>query len=128
VFGIKRFNSYLFEHHFDLVMDHKLLLALLNEHCSASPQASVRIKQWSQFLLGNKYTMVFRNIRHVTMQMRYAGCLNYYPVNTQTPPKLVLLKENLAELPVTAHHSKLWTCRDPELSKILQVIRHRWPE
>ena len=41
IFGIKRFYSYLFGHHFSLVTDHKPLLALLNQHKATSDQASV---------------------------------------------------------------------------------------
>ena len=52
IFGIKRFHSYFFGHHFELVTDHKHLLALLNEHRPTSPQASARIRRWSLFLSG----------------------------------------------------------------------------
>ena len=60
IFGTKKFNSYLFGHHFELITDHKPLLALLNEHRSTSPQASARIKRWSLFLSGYEYTLMFR--------------------------------------------------------------------
>ncbi len=50
VFGIKRFHSYLFGHHFELMTDHKPLLALLNQHKSTSEQASARIRRWSLFM------------------------------------------------------------------------------
>ena len=38
------FHSYLFGHPFDLITDHKPLLALLNEHKPTSPQASARVR------------------------------------------------------------------------------------
>ena len=63
VVGIKRFHSYLFGHHFELVTDHQPLLALLNEHKSTSPQASARIRRWSLFLSGYEYTMLFRGTK-----------------------------------------------------------------
>lgn len=50
VFGIKRFRQYLFGHPFDLITDHKPLLALLNQHKPTSSQASGRICRWSLFL------------------------------------------------------------------------------
>ena len=49
IFGIKKFHLYSFGHHFELVTDHKPLLALLNKHHSTSPQASARIRRWSLY-------------------------------------------------------------------------------
>ena len=46
VFGVQHFHSYLVGHHFELVTDHKLLLALLHEHRASSAQASARIRCW----------------------------------------------------------------------------------
>ena len=57
VFGIKRFHAYLFGHSFELVTDHKPLLALLNQHKSTSEQASARIRRWSLFMATYEYTI-----------------------------------------------------------------------
>ena len=46
VFGVKQFHQYLFGHSFDLIMDHKPLLAILNQHKSNSVQALGRIHSW----------------------------------------------------------------------------------
>ena len=40
VFGVKRFHSYLYGHHFSLITDHKPLLNLFNEQQAVPPQAS----------------------------------------------------------------------------------------
>ena len=61
IFGVKRFHSYLFGHHFHLITDHKPLLALVNEHRSTSPQASARIRRWSLFLSSYEYSLSFRD-------------------------------------------------------------------
>lgn len=61
VFGVKKFHSYLYGHHFLLYTDHKPLLALLNEHRSTSPQASARIRRWSLLLATYEYSLEFRD-------------------------------------------------------------------
>lgn len=60
VFGVKRFHAYLFGHQFQLITDHKPLLALLNQHRSTSAQASARICRWSLLLSMYDYTLTFR--------------------------------------------------------------------
>lgn len=59
VFGVKKFHSYVFGHHFELVTDHKPLLALLHQHKATSAQASVRIRKWSLQLLAYEYSISF---------------------------------------------------------------------
>ena len=128
IFGIKKFHSYLFGHHFELVTDHKPLLALLNEHRSTSPQASARIRRWSLFLSGYEYTLKFRK----TTAHANTDALSRLPLTiekpaNQTPPELVLLLEHLSESPVTHQHIKTWTRRDPQLALIQQYLRSGWP-
>ena len=50
VFGVKMFHAYLFGRSFELVTDHKPLLALLSEYRGTSPQASAHIRRWSLLL------------------------------------------------------------------------------
>lgn len=100
VFGIKRFHSYLFGHHFKLVTDHKPLLALLNQHKSTSEQASARIRRWSLFLSTYEYTIFFRK----TQEHGNADALSRLPLSEKpgevpVPAKLVLLVEHLNDSP-----------------------------
>ena len=61
VFGVQRFHAYLFGHSFELVTEHKPLLALLHQHKPTSTQASARIRRWSLLLSAYEYTITFRN-------------------------------------------------------------------
>ena len=129
IFGIKRFHSYLFGHHFELVTDHKPLLALLNEHRPTSPQASSRIRRWSLFLSGYEYTLKFRS----TTEHGNADALSRLPLKTvdhpsETPPELVLLMEHLSDSPLTQQQIRLYTRRDPLLAQVLQYLRSGWPD
>ena len=88
IFGVKRFHSYLFGHHFHMITDHKPLLALLNEHRSTSPQASARIRRWSLFLSSYEYTLSFRD----THSHSNADALNRLPLPIALRKRIPLLK------------------------------------
>ena len=60
VFAVKRFHSFLFGHHFELVTDHQPLLALLHEHRPTSAQASAHIRHWSLLLSAYEYKIISR--------------------------------------------------------------------
>ena len=128
VFGVKKFHSYVFGHCFELVTDHKPLLALLHEHKSTSAQASARICRWSLFLSAYEYTICFRKTQdHGNADALSRLSLQRTVPSTSTPPELVLLLNHMGESPVTARHIRVWTRRDPILSKVKDYIEHGWP-
>ena len=103
VFGIKRFRQYLFGHPFDLITDHKPLLALLNQHKPTSSQASGRIRRWSLFLSSYEYTIQFRKTgAHANADALSRLPLPEAPAEVPEPPEVVLLMDHLSESPVTA--------------------------
>jgi len=50
IFGITKFHSYLYGHHFTLVADHKPLLSLFKEQKAVPSQVSGRIQCWALIL------------------------------------------------------------------------------
>ena len=128
VYGVKHFHTYLFGHSFELVTDHQPLLALLNEKRPTSPQASARVRRWSLLLSAYEYTLVFRKTEaHGNADALSRLPLPVAPAETQSPPELVLLMEQLEESPVTAEQISSWTRRDPSLSVVLQALKQGWP-
>ena len=128
VFGVKRFHSYLFGHHFTLYTDHKPLLTLFSEHQAVSSQASARIQRWALTLAMYEYTLVFRSTTdHSNADAMSRLPLPEKPDHTPIPVELVLLAETLEEAPITATHIRLWTRRNPVLSQVLQCIQSGWP-
>ena len=128
VFGVSRFRSYLLGHHFDLITDHKPLLALLGENRAVPESASGRVQRWSWMLANYEYTMKFRP----TQQHGNADALSRLPLpqvpqETAVPAELVLLMETLDDMPITAEHIKKWTARNTVLSQIRQYIQGGWP-
>jgi hypothetical protein len=101
VFGVKKFHDYVFGHPFELVTDHKPLITLLSEYKATSTQASARIHRWSLTLAAYEYHITFRK----TKEHSNADALSWLPLavtpaKEEAPSELVLLTEQLAELPV----------------------------
>ena len=111
-----------------MVTDHQPLLALLHEHRPTSAQASARIRRWSLLLSAYEYKIIYRK----TQEHQNADALSRLPLpqtqtESKTPPELVLLMDHLDESPITAQHIRVWTRRDPVLSKVLQFVERGWP-
>ena len=124
VFGVQRFHAYLFGHHFELLTDHKPLLALLHHQQPTSSQAFACIRRWSLLLSAYEYSITFEN----TKAHSNADALSRLPLplpqlESKTPPELVLSMKHLEELLVAAQHIQTWTRRDPVWSKILQFVK-----
>ena len=131
VFGIQRFHSYLYGHHFVLQTDHKPLLTLFNERKCVPPQASGQIQRWALKLAAYEYTIAGRS----TTQHANADAMSRLPladvavpVIPQTIPELVLMVEHLQDAPITARQIAQWTSRDPLLSKVCRYILEGWPD
>ena len=129
IFGVKRFHSYLYGRSFDLVTDHKPLLALMSEYRSTSPQASARVKRWSLLLSAYGYKLQFRG----TQSHQNADALSRLPLpetphDVPQPTELVLLMEHLQDSPVSANDIRRWTRQDPVLSSVLEFVQTGWPE
>ena len=128
VFGVTRFHSYLFGHHFTLVTDHKPLTSLFGNR-PISPQVSGRIQRWALKLQMYEYTLIFRS----TAQHGNADALSRLPLpeppsEVPLPAELVLLTEYLENSPVTAAQIKNWTLKNPQLAKVLHYIQEGWPD
>ena len=113
----------MFGHCFELITDHKPLLALLHKHKPTSAQSSARIRRWSLLLSAYEYKISFRK----TEDHGNADALSRLPLKTTSletpqPPELVLLMNHLGESPVTARHIRVWT-----LSKVKDYIERGWP-
>ena len=128
IFGVKRFHQYLFGHHFVLTTDHKPLLGLLDGSRNISPQATARIQRWALTLAAYEYSL-----KHKTSEKHAnADALSRLPVKCSysevpIPAEVVLLMEQIDNMPVTADMIKAWTRRDPVLARVLQFVVSGWP-
>ena len=132
VFGVTRFQEYIYGRHFTLVSDHKPLQTLFNERNGVSEMASARIQRWALKLSGYHYTF-----RHKPGIMNgNADGLSRLPLRGQPdvleespPPEVVSLLHRLEVLgsPVSSDEIKRWTREDPVLARVLKYVLQGWP-
>ena len=129
VFGVRKFDTYLFGCHFTLQTDHKPLMTLFNGTKGSPVQASARIKRWALSLSAYEYTIACRT----TKQHANADAMSRLPLpeaseSTFILAVLVLMIEKMNDVPVIAKQIASWTQRDPLLSRVLYYIQQGWPK
>ena len=60
VFGIKKFNHYLYGRHFTMITDHKPLTTILGPKQGIPPVAAARMQRWALLLSAYSYSIKFR--------------------------------------------------------------------
>ena len=60
VFGVTKFNSYLYGHPFTIYSDHKPLMYLFGEHKDIPTMASARVLQWAVTLSAYQYSIRYK--------------------------------------------------------------------
>ncbi|CAM1308578.1 Uncharacterised protein r2_g1856 [Pycnogonum litorale] len=132
IFGIRKFHPYLWGNVFTLRSDHKPLKFLFGEHRGVPSQASVRIQRWALALSAYQYVMEFRSGNKISN----ADGLSRLPLPITTfssgsqltnPPEYVHLIKFLNDSLITSSQIKLWTMRDPVLSRVKFYIENGWP-
>ena len=128
IFAVKKFHQFLYGRHFIIYTDHKPLLGLFNPEKATPLMASGRVQRWSLTLLGYEYELVYRP----GSQNSNADSLSRLPLpdTPKTTPLLgnvINLLETINSAPINAAKMKLWTERDPVLSRVKQYVLLGWP-
>ncbi|XP_060782844.1 uncharacterized protein K02A2.6 [Neoarius graeffei] len=100
VWGVKKFNQYLYGKRFTLITDHQPLVAIFNPRKSIPAMTAARLQRWALFLGGHDCVI------------EYKGTLQHAHV------------ENL---PVTSAQIKQETSRDPTMAKVFELTVKGWP-
>ena len=128
VFAVKRFHNYLLGRSFTLVTDHKPLSTLFASDKCVPTHASC-IQRWALTLAMYTYKIKYK----CGEAHNNADALSRLPLPhtlsgpTPQPTETVLLFEQLQNSPVTADQIKLWTSKDPILSRVLRCVQNGWP-
>ena len=126
MFGVKKFNKYLYRRQFTIVTDHKPLISLFSEMRAIPQMASPRLQRWAVTLAAYEYTIVYNVGRD------HANALSRLPLEgkEQTMPEdgeRVMLFEDVERPPVNAQQIKQWTDKDPVLATVSDYILPGWP-
>ena len=127
MFGIKRFHKYIYGRKFTIVTDHKPLLSLFSEMRAVPQMASPRIQRWAVTLRAYEYTIVYKEGNF----HNNADALSRLPLpekpDLEGPEERVLMLASSDITLVTADQVKVWTDKDPVLSRVRELVHKGWP-
>lgn len=128
VFGVKRFQLYLYGRKFTLVTDHQPLTRIFGPKSSIPPLAPARLRRWAVLLSGYDFDMVFRDC---------AGNANpdffsRFPIQSQAdddldPDEHCVCATITDELNITAAEVAEGTKKDGLLVKVYECTSFGWP-
>ncbi len=120
VFGVKRFHYYLYGRPFQIESDHQPLSYLFKESRGTPQLASSRIQRWALTLSAYRYSIRYKAGKN----LGNADALSRLPQPVTcsddlcTPEDVVMLINHLSTTATSAAKIKMWTDRDPVLSKV----------
>ncbi|RXN30262.1 putative protein K02A2.6-like protein [Labeo rohita] len=129
VWGVKRFNQYLYGNEFTLVTDHQPLVSIFSPQKGVPLTAAARMQRWALFLGGHRYRIEFkRTNRHAN-----ADGLSRLPLDLtstesvkESIPLDVFTLAQLEGSPVTAEMVQRETRKDPTLSQVYAATQNGW--
>ena len=129
VFGVTRFQNYLYGRPFTLVTDHKPLLTILGSKKGIPTLAAARLQRWAFILSAYQYQIEFKP----TNAHSNADGLPRLPLKEQSAegmssePSLFNISQ-IQSLPVTSTQLRQASTTDRILSKVITFTRCGWPD
>lgn len=127
VFGVKKFHSYLVGRSFVIQSDHQPLYHLFHQNKPIPPMASARLQRWALTLSAYQYQIHYKPGK----QLSNADALSRLPRPLSTssdrlPGELVQLLNFVSSTQLSVENIKLWTSRDPLLSRVKTFVTSGW--
>ena len=127
MFGLKRFHLYLYGRHFTILTDHKPLERIFGPKTAIPSLAAMRLQRWAIILSAFDYSIRFIPSKENAV----ADALSRLPLPSTLSGENAIFKveERLIDsLPITHKEISHATRVDPVLSKVLEFVRHGWPQ
>lgn len=128
VFGIKRFNLYLYGRKFTLFTDHQPLTRIFGPKSGIPALAAARLQRWAVLLSGYDYDIVYKR----SADNANADFFSRFPVQTRDeedpdPDEHYVFATSVSSLPVTAVEIADLTKKDKVLVKVYEYTSSGWP-
>ena len=130
IFGVKKFHHYLYGRKFNLVTDHKPLLAILGEKKGIPSLAAARLQRWAVLLSAYQYQIKFKpTAEHANADglARLPLPLEIETAQPSSPSSSIFNVAQLDALPVTSLQVATATRTDPVLSRVFTSTKRGWP-
>ena len=129
IFGILRFQKYLYGHQFTIETDHKPLIGLFGKGYATSKIAAGRITRWSIYLNQFNYELTYKPGKKIA----HADTLSRFPVDeppneAPLPSETIHLIKQMEDSPVTFRMIAEETKKDKLLKDVMYFTRTCWPE
>ena len=127
VYGVKRYNQYLYGRRFTILSNHKPLEGIFHSSRQLSTMSTARIQRWVLTLGAYDYQVVYKPGSSIP----HADCLSRLPLSDS--PRVVpearesiLMMEVMEASMVTVQSIKQHTRRDPVLACVLDQVISGW--
>ncbi|XP_065217466.1 uncharacterized protein K02A2.6-like [Planococcus citri] len=137
MFGVGKFEMYLFGRHFTLKTDHKPLQHIFGENSALPKLAATRLTRWAVALTAFNFTIEYKPGK----QNHTADILSRLPVeaesnlsrfenrNSVNVNHTSVLRDSITDqLTLTQRTLKTRTIEDPILSKVMVYCKNGWPD
>ena len=127
IFGVNKFNQYLFGRKFSLSTDNKALKYILDKNASLPPLAAARIVRWQLFLAAYDFDVEFKP----TKKHANADMLSRLPVNSKPVGDSInsIYYSQINSLPVTMDQMQKATQEDRVLKQVMEYLsKNGWPD
>ncbi|PFX11106.1 Retrovirus-related Pol polyprotein from transposon 17.6 [Stylophora pistillata] len=124
IFGVKKFNQFLYRHKFTIQTNDKPLEGLFNEEKGVPHQAAPSVQRWALTLVAYEYKTAYK-VGKADALSRLP--LSEMPESVPIAGETVLLLEHLEQTPVNAWHIREWRRLDRVLSRVYQFTLRGWP-
>lgn len=130
MFGLDKFNQYVYGRHVVIYTDHKPLLGIFSHNKAIPKVLSPRMMRWALKLNSHDYELKYKS----GTSIGNADALSRWPIeaeewepNTDDIDDVLLLSETPSAVQYTAKDIAEQTGRDDVLSKVKFWILHGWP-
>lgn len=131
IYGVKRFNQYLYGRKFTLITDHKPLLSIFGPKKGLPAYAASRLQRYALFLTNYDF-----DIKYVKSQANNADCLSRLPVNVKdlqiesddvnyVGTYLQFIQGN--DIPIDFNNVREETKKDVLIKNVLNYVLYGWP-